>query len=195
MKRASPEFGGANLSSMARKKGLKEEMANVSGETTGKVGRNTRQEMVGVKRIKEHPHNVNRGDEVAIADSIRANGFYRALVVQRSTGFVLAGNHSFRVGVRDFGLKEFPVIWFDGDEETARRILLADNRTAGLASYDEEALLAELKSLASLEGTGFDARDVQKIEEKFRVPPVPEEPPPTKTQFVKTCPKCGHQFS
>lgn len=42
-----------------------------------------------------------------------------------------------------------PVVWLDVDDATAKRIMLADNRTADLATYDEQ-ILAE--ALASLEG-------------------------------------------
>lgn len=165
-----------------------------------KTAAGPKMEMVKANILVEHPKNARDGDEVAIADSIRANGFYGALVVQRSTKFILAGNHRFRVGSRDFGMTEFPVAWFDGPEDVALKILYADNRTGDLASYDEEKLLAGLQELqkieGGLEGSGFDAKDLEKIENSLKPPTPPAElSPPATTTFVKTCPSCGHKFS
>lgn len=182
--RSLKAFVGANLLRMAKLKLPKSKV-----------------EVVSAHELLEHPKNARRGDESAIAESIRANGFYGSLVVQRSTKYILAGNHRFRVAVRDFGVSEFPVVWFDGSQEAAMRVLYADNRTGDLASYDEEALLAGLREVEALgpdalAGTGFDAKDLEKIEASLRPPPPPDEfPPPAPTEFVKTCPACGHKFS
>lgn len=105
--------------------------------------------------LKEHPDNPNIGDTEIIDESINANGWYGALTVQRSTGYILKGNHSFRTA-RNKGAFEIPVLWRDVDDETAKRILLADNETAKRSQYDEAKLEAVLAGLESLEGTGFD---------------------------------------
>lgn len=105
--------------------------------------------------LKEHPKNPNRGDTEIIDESITVNGWYGALTVQRSTGYILAGNHSFRTA-RNKGAKEIPVLWRDVDDETALRILLSDNETAKRSAYDEAQLEELLAGLDTLEGTGFD---------------------------------------
>ena len=51
----------------------------------------------------------------------------------------------------------------DVDDETARRIVLADNRTAELASYDEQALAGLLAEMDDLEGTGWDQAAVDEL--------------------------------
>ena len=60
----------------------------------------------------------------------------------------------------DAGIDEVPVCWVDVDDETALRLLLADNRTTRLGRDDENVLaelLAELaNSEAGLVGTGYD---------------------------------------
>lgn len=104
--------------------------------------------------LKEHPRNPRRGNVEAIEESVEANGWYGAVVAQKSTGYILAGNHRYRVAVAK-GAKEVPVIWHDVDDETALRILLADNRTADLGTYDEETLTELLEGLETLEGTGY----------------------------------------
>lgn len=116
-------------------------------------------EMVPVEQLREHPKNANRGDVDAIGRSVSESGFYGAVVAQRSTGFILAGNHRYRVAVEK-GLREVPVTWVDVDAVGAVRILLADNETARRGTMDlgaQDALIQELKAVdPELKGTGFD---------------------------------------
>lgn len=115
--------------------------------------------------LKPHPRNPRQGDVGAIYQSIEANGFYGAIVAQRSTGYILAGNHRYKAAA-EAGAKTVPVIWVDVDDETAVRVLLADNRTNDLASYDNAVLadiLAELASGPGLEGTGYDGDDLDQL--------------------------------
>ena len=105
--------------------------------------------------------NPRKGDTVAIAESIVHNGFYGAVVVQRSTGFILAGNHRLKAAV-DTGATEVPVIWVDADDEQALRILLADNRTNDLAGYDDKALLELLSDV--VEGGGLPGVRLERID-------------------------------
>jgi DNA modification methylase len=122
--------------------------------------------MVAVDQIHPHPQNARQGDTGAICESIKTNGFYRPIVVQVSTGNILAGNHAHRAAVM-LGMEMVPVAWIDCDDETALRILLVDNRTNDLASYDNAALADLLQSLPSLEGTGFDAEALQELLENL----------------------------
>lgn len=123
---------------------------------------NQEYELVPVASLTPHPRNPRKGDTPAIAKSITHNGFYGAVVAQRSTGFILAGNHRLKAAVST-GAAEVPVIWVDCDDERALRILLADNRTNDLAGYDEAALAELLGSLPSLEGTGYDQAAVDEL--------------------------------
>jgi DNA modification methylase len=118
-----------------------------------------------VKDLRPHPKNPRQGDVGAIHESIEANGFYGAIVAQRGTGYILAGNHRYKAAVQS-GAKQVPVIWLDVDEATATRVLLADNRTNDRASYDNAALaeiLAELAAGPGLEGTGYDGDDLDAL--------------------------------
>ena len=126
---------------------------------------NEQYESVPIGQLAQHPRNPREGDVGAIAESIRHNGFYGAVVAQRSTGHVLAGNHRIKAA-HDVGMKEVPVLWVDVDDETALRILLADNRTNDLASYNEGALtelLTELADSIGLQGTGYDGDDLDEL--------------------------------
>lgn len=127
---------------------------------------NQQYELVDVDRLSPHPRNPRQGDVGAIASSIDANGFYGAVIVQRSTGTILAGKHRWDAA-RAEGLAQVPVLWVDVDDERATRIVLADNRTADLAAYDDvllSELLAELaQSDAELAGTGWTGDDLDAL--------------------------------
>ena len=115
--------------------------------------------------LHPHPSNPRQGDVGAIHESIEANGFYGAVIVQKSTGYVLAGNHRMQAAAHA-GAKSLPVIEVDVDDATATRILLADNRTNDVATYDQDALAGLLRSLAEdggLAGSGYDGDDVDAL--------------------------------
>lgn len=116
-------------------------------------------EIVRLDAIQPHPKNPRQGDVGEIVQLIRANGFRGAITVQRSTRFIIAGNHRW-LAARELGMAEIPVIWEDCDDETALRHLLADNRANDLAAYNNAALAELLQQIqtdaGSLNGTGFD---------------------------------------
>lgn len=113
---------------------------------------------IPVDKIHEHPDNPRRGDDRSVGESIGKSGFFGAILVQRSTGNIVAGNTRFRV-MRGDGATSIPGFWIDCDDTTATRILLADNRTSDLAFYDDEQLFGLLQQLVDtdgLDGTGYD---------------------------------------
>ena len=119
--------------------------------------------------LTPHPENPRRGDVDLLSQSLDRNGFYGAVVVQTSTGHILAGNHRL-AAARAAGLDEIPAIFVDVEDEVAKRILLADNRTSDAAGYDDEQLLELLASLTAsagdldaLIGTGYTSRDLDKL--------------------------------
>jgi len=156
-------------------------------------------EMVPVDRLLTHPENARKGSLEVIRESIRTNGFYGACVVQRSTGRILVGNHRYLAAIEE-GLAEVPVVWVDKSDEEARRLLLVDNRSTDLASYDYKVLLRlldEQKEETSLLGTGWDDADLVTLLAK-----VDPEPPEGWATFDEDslltdhqCPKCGYEWS
>ncbi len=115
-----------------------------------------------VDRLRKHARNPRRGDVAAIADSITHNGFFGAILAREGTGEILAGNHRFDAAVA-MGAGSVPVVWVDVDDATARRILLADNRTNDIATYDDELLGELLAELDSPIGTGYGDDEVRKL--------------------------------
>jgi hypothetical protein len=119
-------------------------------------------EHVPLTALIEHPQNPHVGDVEAITASIREHGWWGVVVAQRSTRFVLVGNHRFRAAAA-LGMETVPVHWLDVDDARALRIMLADNRTSDLATYDEAALadlLGALNADGGLLGTGYTDADL-----------------------------------
>lgn len=106
--------------------------------------------------LKEYPGNPRKGNIDKIAESLIANGQYKPIVVQESTGYVLVGNHTLKA-IKQLGWDFVDVVELDIDDEQAKRIVLADNRTSDDSTYDYNLLADMLKSMPTLEGTGYDA--------------------------------------
>lgn len=120
---------------------------------------------VGVGAITPHPKNARQGDVSRIVESIKANGFFTPLVVQKSTNFILVGNHRYKAAC-ELGMTTIPVYFVDCDDKQARKIMLADNKTSDRAKYEKETLaglLQEVIAEGGLFGTAFDASEVDKL--------------------------------
>lgn len=125
-------------------------------------------EYVSVAALIPHPDNPRRGKVEPIKESLETTGQYRPIVVSRSTGHVLAGNHTLKAAI-SLGWGEIAVNYLDGlTPAQERRIMLADNRTADMGTYDDEALLAALQAYMEDEddliGTGYDLDDLETLQ-------------------------------
>lgn len=114
--------------------------------------------LVDINLVRPHPDNPSSGDVEAIMESIEVSGMYRPVYVQRSSGFVLAGNTTYAacLGLRG---TQIPVVWLDVNDEQALRILLGDNELARLAIVDQGLLQPLLDQLLESElkllGSGY----------------------------------------
>lgn len=98
------------------------------------------------------PGNPRRGDVAAVVRSYAEFGQRKPIVARRREdgtggGVVIAGNHQL-AAARELGWDEIAVVWVDDDDVRAKAFALADNRTADLGSYDDEALAAMLADVA-----------------------------------------------
>ena len=120
--------------------------------------------LIPMEEVKAHPNNARNGDVDAIAESIEVNGFIAPVIAQKSTGYIVAGNHRY-YALMQMGASRIPVIWVDVDDQAAKRYLLADNRTSDLGTYDNSMLLGLLEEMQaedlSLSGTGYHEYDVE----------------------------------
>lgn len=114
--------------------------------------------LVPIDSVSRYPNNPRVGNVEVIKESILQNGFFKALVVQKSTKYVLDGNHSW-IAAKELGMTEIPVIVIDVDDKTAKRIVLIANRASDLATYDSDILAEIMKSLDSPVGTGYSQDD------------------------------------
>lgn len=145
---------------------------------------------VPIEYLREHPDNPRRGDVDALDASMEHHGFYGAVYAQRGTGRIIAGNHRLRVAA-ERGESTLPVIWLDVDDDQARRILLVDNRSNDLATYDEADLLDLLRSLADLDGTGYATHDIDRLIEQLEPAALDADAlSPFDRSAEHTCPFC-----
>ncbi len=152
-------------------------------------------ERVPLSTLVPFPANPRRGNVPLIVESLRAHGQYRALVVNRRTGQVLAGNHTL-LALREVGASEALVHFVDVDEDEAARIVLVDNRSNDLARYDDQALLELLQSLEELDGTGWLQEDLTRLMDAADFEPLGADTQPRLDEKAPvTCPECGHVFS
>lgn len=128
-------------------------------------------------------------DQVAqVAASIKEFGFTNPILVDEY-GIIIAG-HGRLMAAKKLGLDKVPTITLEGLTEAQRKAyVIADNKLALNAGWDEEALQAELERLKELdfdlELTGFDVDELAKLLEPEQVegltdeddvPEVPDEP-------------------
>lgn len=142
--------------------------------TTANIGK---PENLNIADLNNFHANPRLGDVEAIAASLQANGQYKPIVVNRGTYTnrpmeVLAGNHTLKamrlLTEREPDNPRFTEVacWVvDVDDDRANRIVLADNRTADLGTYQDDILKELLESLEDdFDGTGYTNDDVELLE-------------------------------
>lgn len=118
--------------------------------------------LVDVSKLKGYDKNPRKGNVKAIAESLKTNSQYRPIVVQKSSMKILAGNHTWKAA-KELGWKKIAAVFVDVNDEEAKRIVLADNRTNDLADYDNEVLAELLRDLGTGVGTGYSEDDMNAI--------------------------------
>jgi len=118
---------------------------------------------VAISTLEAYPTNPRRGDIDAIAESLKAHGQYRPIVVQHGTNYILAGNHTYKAA-KKLGWKKIKITYIDVDEATGKKIVIADNRLTDLAGYNEPLLKNLLQALPELDGTGFTDAEVEALD-------------------------------
>jgi ParB-like nuclease domain len=120
---------------------------------------------VPLDELTPHPRNPNIGDPAAIRTSIEASGFAGSLLVQASTGHIIAGNHTWQAA-RAAGLTHVPALYVDVDDQTAEDLMLAVNELARRGQWDRQALAVLLRERVDrLPATGFDQAALNRLEQ------------------------------
>lgn len=117
---------------------------------------------VPLSDLKAYKGNPRVGNIQAIAESLEVNKQYKPIVVNKKDNAILAGNHTW-LAAKSLGWETISVAYVDVDDDSASKIVLADNRTNDLATYDTETLSSLLQSLDNPKGTGYNEQDVSLI--------------------------------
>jgi hypothetical protein len=116
---------------------------------------------VALDTLIEFEGNPRKGNVKELVESLKHNGQYKPIVVQKSTKHILAGNHLWKAA-KELGWTEIDVVEVDVNDEQAKKIVVADNRLADMGGYDEQALLDLLGDI-DLSGTGYVPADVDDL--------------------------------
>lgn len=131
-------------------------------------------------RITIAPDNPKVGDVSAIAHSIRVSGFFGFIYAQVGTDLIIVGAHRYKAGLA-LGMTAFPVIYWNVDDVTRRRWMLADNRYSEMGHWNDPVLAGVLDSFiiedVTLDGTGFDDDFLAGLKLSLAdAPEMPDEP-------------------
>jgi ParB-like chromosome segregation protein Spo0J len=159
------------------------------------------QQNVKLSTLREFPGNPKTHDVDALVDLMKANGRYGVVYAQKGSRRLLAG-HGRKKAYKRLGLKTVDVVWLDVNDTVAARIVAADNRSVELGGYDDVALLAFLRQLASdddgLLGTGYADDDIARLAYELEtpsfLPATSDDQGQLDRQKMIVCPSCGHEF-
>ena len=152
--------------------------------------------LVNIAELRFYPGNARRGDIDLIAESLGKLGQYKPIVVNKD-GTILAGNHTVMAAQR-LGWETIDVHRVDVDDDTAKRIVIVDNKANDQSTYDVEDLVNLLTELPTLEATGFTRYEVDQLLESLddidaEIPERPAEPTPEGFNLLVECENAEEQ--
>ena len=163
-------------------------------------------EEIPIAELDLDPANVRQHDEknlAAIKSSLRRFGQQKPIVVDPK-GIVIAGNGTL-TAARALGWDRIRIIrtQLEGSEATAYAI--ADNRTAELATWDDDALMQQLSALdledsALVEAAGFSAAQLEDRVNALLGPDFEPDSESNQSRLdelapkIVRCPHCNKEF-
>jgi ParB-like chromosome segregation protein Spo0J len=117
---------------------------------------------VALDKLKTYRNNPRKGNTALIADSLATYGQYKPITVNKRTGEILAGNHTYQAA-KSLGWKDIAVTYVDVDDDRAARIVAIDNRASDSGTYDNELLLELLETIGDLSNTGYTSDDIDDL--------------------------------
>ena len=135
-----------------------------------------------------------------IAASIKEFGFTNPVLIDEDGG-IIAG-HGRTMAARKLGLDEVPCLRLSYLSEAQKKAyIIADNKLALNAGWDDEMLKVEISELKDLDFDlsliGFDADELQKLVEDVSFEPATEDDQGKLDELDPKwicCPKCGSEF-
>lgn len=150
-----------------------------------------------ISKLLPHPENPNNGDVEAIVESLKAFDQYRPIVVQRSTMFIVAGNHTY-FGALELGWKKMLVNFIECDDDVALQIMLADNNIARKARVDDGQLakiLTHLSERGKIQATSYTTEDLSGLLYRLNATaPTDFADLNPDRDFEHKCPRCGFEY-
>jgi ParB-like chromosome segregation protein Spo0J len=141
---------------------------------------------VDIATIVPNPHNPNMGDVDEIRMSLRRFGQFRPVTVDRRTGWLVTGHHTYAAAYEE-GWDRIAVSYVTTvDDAEATAMMLADNGTARRGGDDPGLLLRALESLPDLSGTGYTPAQLGRLAAAVEVPLSFPDPP-----AAGACVLCG----
>jgi len=130
---------------------------------------------VPLDQLKPDPANARKHSDRNIEEIIRSLkefGQHAPLVVQKGTNRIIVGNGRYEA-MQMLGWDKAYVVYVDDDNVTAVRRALADNRTAELAEWDDEALARLLEGLGDdLDVPGWSEDELRALVDLGTLPEV-----------------------
>ena len=160
-------------------------------------------EQIPVDRLIPYARNsrTHSDEQVAqIASSIREFGFTNPVLIDGNDG-IIAG-HGRVLGARKLGMDAVPCVRLEHLTETQKRAyIIADNKLALNAGWDEEMLALEFEELRGedfdLSLMGFDAGDLFRLVHGVSFEPGTEAQQGKLDELapqIVECPNCGESF-
>lgn len=142
---------------------------------------------------------VHSPDQVArLVASIRKFGFVNPVIV-RPDGRLLAG-HGRTYAAIQAGLRAVPAIVVPHlSDDEARAYILADNRLAELAEWNDDLLLSELEAVREIapdlvEAAGFTEDEIAALASEEEELTEPDDDGKGESDGPRSCPKCGYEL-
>ena len=136
-----------------------------------------------------------------IAGSIREFGFLAPVLIDGDNG-IIAG-HGRVMAARMLGMDKVPCVVADHLTETQKRAyIIADNKLALNAGWDDELLALELQDIidsdVDVDLTGFDVGEIEELlgNAELNIEPASsaKEINPDEYEMANKCPKCGFEY-
>lgn len=123
-----------------------------------KISKTLENLLIDINLLKIRENNPRQGNISKIKKSLKINGQYRPIVVNKKNNEILAGNHTYQAA-KELGWEKIAVTWVDVSEEEAQKIVLIDNKSNDDSTYDNQILLDILNDLDNFDGTGYSIDD------------------------------------
>jgi ParB-like chromosome segregation protein Spo0J len=158
-------------------------------------------ERIELSKLAADPANVrkhNAKNLKAIEASLRRFGQQKPIVVD-GDGIVRAGNGTL-AAAQQLGWTHIDIVRTSLKGADATAYAIADNRTAELAEWDEEALAQQLAAIQIeddqlLEPSGFDEKDILSMSLPSFEPANIDEQGRLDEKNKTKCPECGYEFT